>query len=789
MRDRIPPATGGQRPAPAHRSRRLPGRTVLGALAASALVLAPAVALTAPSASAAPATTADAASGKAQAGKAARGLGTQRPIGPDPTVDLLAHGNLTMASNSVLTCDDSDGSACNDTEGTNNGRTKYVKSDPSAPGDNASSAQLVIPAGAQVLSARLYWQFNPTNTSTAGGTSGDIDKGNQVSWKVPGSSSYERLTADTYDWFDQQVGGTPPEPLLAGAGVKDVTAQVKAAGPGSYTVADLQACAGRSSAQNFGGNNVGCWGGWSLVVAYEKPSEPLRYLQVWDGFQLLRSPDNLATLTLSGIHTPATAPPATMGVTIGDGDAPIAGDQLLVGSSTDDLTLLPMPGPAGAATDNAFAGRIDHVAADGTGSNLTTRDPAPVNNYGYDARMIDVTGKIPANSTQAVLRINGAGDALHPQAVWLAVDALEPDLQITKANQPAGSTTNNPPGNVDPGAEITYTFKVANRHKDGSTADLDKATGVTLTDELPAGTSYVDGSGPGCTAAGRKVTCLAADLAPGAETTVSFRARVDAGLAPGTKLDNTSSLSYRGAQTGRDQQRTSNTVRNTVAEHAGYRLAKTADKAQALPGDTVTYQVDITNTGNAPLTGLTVTDDLSAVLDDAAYNGDAKATAGKASYAQPVLSWTGDLPVGGSARVTYTVKVKDPAAGDHTLRNTVVADRPGGNCPAGSTAGECTATVTVTTSSPSPTSSPTASPSATSSASPEPTGSPSSASSPTVSGSPSSHPQPTGTPEQPGGGNLASTGSQVVLIGGIGLAVILGGAAMVVASRRRSHRH
>ncbi|WP_425554823.1 DUF7507 domain-containing protein, partial [Kitasatospora putterlickiae] len=771
MRDRMPPATGGERPALEHRSRRLPGRAVLGALAASALALAPfAPLVVAPAASAAPSassadTSAAGPSGKAPAaaGKSVRGLGTQRPIGPDPVLDQLAHGNLTMASNSVLTCDDSDGSVCNDTEGTNNNRTKYVKTDPNAPGNNASSAQLVIPAGAQVLSARLYWQFNPTNTSTAGGTSGDINAGNQVSWKVPGGASYEQLTADTYDWFDQQVGGNPPEPLLAGAGVKDVTAQVKAAGAGSYTVADIQACAGRSSAQNFGGNNVGCWGGWSLVVAYEDQTEPLRYLQVWDGFQLLRSPDNFATLTLAGIRTPATAPPATMGVTVGDGDVPIQGDELLVGSSVDNLTLLEMPNPfGGVTTDNAFTSRIDRVAADGTGTNITTRDPAPVNNYGYDARMIDVTGKIPGGSTQAVLRINGAGDALHPQAVWLAVDALEPDLQITKANNPAGSTTDTPPGLVDPGAEITYTFTIANRHPDGSTTALDTATGVTLTDVLPAGTTYVEGSGTGCTASGRNVTCTAADLAPGAETTISFRARVDAGLAPGTKLDDTASLDYRGGQTGRDQHRTSNTVRNTVAEHAGYRIAKTADKTQALPGDTVTYHVDITNTGNAALTGLTVTDDLSAVLDDATYNGDATATVGTPSYAQPVLSWTGDLPVGGSARVTYTVKVKDPAAGDHTLRNTVVAERPGGNCPPGSTAAECTATVTVTTSSPSPTATPTSSPTATPTSSPtssptsEPTGSPTASPttspSPTATGSHSPHPAPTGKPPHHGDG-------------------------------------
>ncbi|MFF2751284.1 LPXTG cell wall anchor domain-containing protein [Kitasatospora sp. NPDC058048] len=704
--------------------------------------------------------------------------GAQRPIGPKPALDLLAHGNLTMASNSVVSCDPED-SDC-DLNAYNNNRVNWVKTDPKAPGNTASAATLTVPPGAKVLNARLYWQANPVGTSRLS-TSGDASKADQVEFKVPGATGYQRLTADTYDWFDQKTGGTPPAPLTAHAGVKDVTDLVRAAGSGEYTVADIQACQGRSSTSDFGGQNVGCWGGWSLVVAYEDAKEPLRYLQVWDGYQLIRPPEPSITMTLDGIRTPAgRAPAATMGVIVGDGDAPIAGDSLEVGPDAGRLTPLLMPTATGPAPDNAFTSRIDRVAPDGTGTNLTDRNPNTVNNVGYDARMIDVTGKLPAGSKQAVLRVTGQGDALHPQAVWLAVEALEPDLQIVKANTPAGSTTNSPPGLVDPGAEITYTFTVANRHPDGTTADLDTATGVTLTDVLPQGTSYVDGSGTGCTASGRNVTCPTADLAPGAETTVSFRARVDAGLAPGTRLDDTASLAYRGTQTGREQHRTSNTVRNTVTEHTGYRVTKTADRSQAAPGDTVTYHVDVTNTGNTPLTALTVTDDLSAVLDDATYNGDATATLGTPSYTQPVLTWTGDLPAGGNARLTYTVKVKDPAAGDHTLRNTAVADRPGGNCPPGATAGECTATVTVTTSSPTPTASPTTSPSTT----------PTSAPSPTATDGNGVDPAPTGKPQQPsGGGGLAATGSQVALIGGIGAAVLLGGAALVLASRRRRHRH
>ena len=39
------------------------------------------------------------------------------------------------------------------------------------------------------------------------------------------------------------------------------------------------------------------------------------------------------------------------------------------------------------------------------------------------------------------------------------------------------------------------------------------------------------------------------------------------------------------------------------------------------------YTVTITDTGQTPYTGITVTDDLTGLLDDAAYDSDATATA------------------------------------------------------------------------------------------------------------------------------------------------------------------
>ena len=106
------------------------------------------------------------------------------------------------------------------------------------------------------------------------------------------------------------------------------------------------------------------------------------------------------------------------------------------------------------------------------------------------------------------------------------------------------------------------------------------------------------------------------------------------------------------------------------------------------------------DTGQTPYTGATITDPLTGVLDDAAYNGDAATTTGTAAgavtYTAPDLTWTGNLNPGDTATITFTVTVDSPDAGDHLLAATVTSTAAGSNCPAtGSTDPRCTTTVPV----------------------------------------------------------------------------------------------
>lgn len=119
-------------------------------------------------------------------------------------------------------------------------------------------------------------------------------------------------------------------------------------------------------------------------------------------------------------------------------------------------------------------------------------------------------------------------------------------------------------------------------------------------------------------------------------------------------------------------------------------------------GDTITYTVGVNQTGAGAVAGATITDDLSKVLDDADYNGDATATAGTVSVTGDKLTWTGDLAVGATVTITYSVTVVADvhhgpvtiAAGDDKLLN-VVTGGPGGACvPAPDQNPACTTTHT-----------------------------------------------------------------------------------------------
>jgi uncharacterized repeat protein (TIGR01451 family) len=106
-------------------------------------------------------------------------------------------------------------------------------------------------------------------------------------------------------------------------------------------------------------------------------------------------------------------------------------------------------------------------------------------------------------------------------------------------------------------------------------------------------------------------------------------------------------------------------------------IAKSASVSSTTAGGVVEYTVQLTNTGEVDLPSgdpATFTDDLAGVLDDARYQGDARADTGTVDVTGTTLSWTGALAAGATATVRYSVRVADPMSGDAMLVNLATVD-------------------------------------------------------------------------------------------------------------------
>ena len=244
-----------------------------------------------------------------------------------------------------------------------------------------------------------------------------------------------------------------------------------------------------------------------------------------------------------------------------------------------------------------------------------------------------------------------------------------------------------------PGQTIGYTVTITNS---GQTP----YSGATVTDSFAQMADDAIYNGDAVTTSGSlsftsPILTWTGDLAPGASAVITYTVTVNNPDTGDKLVINTVSSAAVGSTCPPGSTSTACRVTVPVLTPA-LTITKTASTATATPGSTVAYTITVTNTGQVPYTGASVTDPLGGVLDDAAYNGNAAATTGSVSFTSAVLTWTGNLNPGAAATITYTITVHNPDTGDHILANTVTSAASGNNCLAGSTDPRCTTTVTVT---------------------------------------------------------------------------------------------
>jgi uncharacterized repeat protein (TIGR01451 family) len=351
----------------------------------------------------------------------------------------------------------------------------YVDVDGDGSTFSSSTADFTLPADAKITKAYLYWsgstevvdyKYTGNRQSngdyiyvTPGQAAPNVNARNQVLLKV-GSGAYQNLTASQ---FDTDADGAAAGDGNIYQGFVDVTDIVKNQASGTtqtYTVGNIQ------SAQGARG-----YGSWSLVVVYENPNDPLRNLNVYDGFIRQQNGDPNQTTNFSGFITPNTgAIRAEAGIVVYEGDTDLTGDQFLFNGTQVSDALNP-------ATDFWNSNLTQF------GTSITARNPNRVNLFGTDINLIDVSSSINNGDNSASLTFTTEGDQYYIGAVTFVIDIFKPDLTrsfIKKALDINGA-------DFEPNDEVEYEITYTNTGNDG-------AADVVLSDPIPAATTFVPGS-------------------------------------------------------------------------------------------------------------------------------------------------------------------------------------------------------------------------------------------------------------------------------------------------------
>ena len=295
--------------------------------------------------------------------------------------------------------------------------------------------------------------------------------------------------------------------------------------------------------------------------------------------------------------------------------------KLLIYTDAADYSWATVSIPAtdgGVATQDVFIPWSDFSSGGGSGANLAKVGAVQLQVNGVNA----CDGQIGTIAT--------VGPVVHNVNF---VNVTQNDLAIVKTASVDTAVA---------GGQFSYTLKTTNN------GPFD-ATGVTVTDTLPAGLHYVKWTGDGTvTNNGGALTIDLGAMANGAVKTTVIQVSVDSNLT-GSSVVNTAKV------TGKEQDSNPNnntsTVTTPLTRQIDLAITKAADLATVKQGGQLTYTLTSKNNGPSDATGVTVTDTLPAGVQF--------------------------VPTGSSSNVTnnngvLTVSLGDMPAGGNTLTTTIV---------------------------------------------------------------------------------------------------------------------
>jgi len=312
----------------------------------------------------------------------------------------------------------------------------------------------------------------------------------------------------------------------------------------------------------------------------------------------------------------------------------------------------PSPATGVTMTDTLPAG-VTYVSASSTkgtcshsGDQVTcTIGPMAVNESATVTIIVTPTTPGIITNTAIVSGIEHDPNSLNNTATLETTVLASADLAVTKTDSP------------DPlyvGNNLTYTVAVSN-------IGPSPATGVTMTDTLPAGVTYVSASSTKgtCSHSGDQVTCTIGPMAVSEPVTVTIIVTL---TTPGI-ITNTAMVS--GIEHDPNPLNNIATLETTVLASADLAVTKTDSPDPVYVGENLTYTVAVTNNGPSSATGVTMTD----TLPTGVTYVSASSTKGTCSHSGDQITCAiGPMAVSESATITIVVTPTTPG----TITNTAI---------------------------------------------------------------------------------------------------------------------
>jgi len=240
-------------------------------------------------------------------------------------------------------------------------------------------------------------------------------------------------------------------------------------------------------------------------------------------------------------------------------------------------------------------------------------------------------------------------------------------VTTTSVQSPVSFTTSTKTVNfasATPGSTLTYTISVVNTGSSG-------ATGVVVSDTIPANTTYVGGSitGPGANAAGNpNLVWNVGNVGAGATINLTYQVIVNNPVPAGTtSITNTASITSN--QTAAVN--TSTATTNITASPTFTLSTKSVSDLNGglvTTGDVLRFTIVVRNSGNMNATGIVVNDTVPA---NTTYVAGSITGTGANAAGNPNLVWNVGPLNGGGATTTLTF---DATIGDAVAGGTVISN-------------------------------------------------------------------------------------------------------------------